>query len=133
MSSSAGKRTFIIEGSEIGFSGGKYKISDKGTPGGAAKKAAKSLFRMVENTENKTEWHKYAEFKHNKTIKFLLRESTKGSDKKTKYYEAKVQHIKKADQKAVLINGIEIIHTKKIVVKTCADKINEVRSTVKSK
>jgi hypothetical protein len=131
-SSSAGKRTFTIEGSDLEFSGGKYRITEKGTPSGAAKKAAKSLFRMVENKDSKPEWKKYEKYAAHSTIKFLLRETTQGSAKKTKYYEAKVQHIKKADQKAVVINGVEIIHTKKIVVKSCADGIRSVGATVKS-
>jgi hypothetical protein len=130
--SADGKRNFTIAGSDIEFEGGKYRISSKGTPAGAARKAAKSLFRMVENKDNAPEWKKYSSYKNHKTIKFILRETTQDSNKKSYYYEAKVQHIHKDDQKSVIINGVEIIHTKKIIVKTCNDKISSVPATSKS-
>lgn len=130
--SADGKRNFTIAGSDIEFEGGKYRISAKGTPSGAARKAAKSLFRMVENKDNSPEWKKFSAYKNHKTIKFILRETTQDSNKKSYYYEAKIQHIHKDDQKPVMINGVEIIHTKKIVVKTCNDKISSVPSTSKS-
>ena len=130
MSISNKKRSFVIEGSDIGFMGGIYHPNKSGSPGSAAKKAAKTLFRMLENKDNKDEWKKFNQFKDNKTIKFLLRESTSDSKKKSYYYEGKIQHIKKEDQKPVMINGMEIIHKKKIVVKTCSDGIKSVASVV---
>lgn len=131
MSSSKGKRNFTVAGSSVNVEGGHYKITAKGTPAGAARKAAKSIFRIIENKDNNPEWHKYEHFKDQKIIKFILRETTKDSSKKSYYYEAKLQHIKKEDQKPVMINGVEIIHTKKIVVKSCNDKLIGVGSTAK--
>ena len=62
--------TYTIEKSESGFTGGRYNSK---TPGGAAKKAATRLFK---NTNKKV-------------IKFTIRQTTQGSDKKLYKYEAK--------------------------------------------
>ena len=125
-------KTFKIAGSDIDFMGGLYHPNKTGTPGSAAKKAAKSLFRMVENKKNKPEWKKFERFNGHKTIKFILRESTSGSDKKSKYYEAKVIHLAAKDHKTVVINGVEIVYTKKLVVKSCPDPLVKVGSVHKS-
>ena len=76
-----GKRTFTIQASEIGFVGGDYK-SD--LPSKASKKAAKRLFALIEDKES--EFH--GKFSNLTKIKFILREKTKGSEKKTFFYEA---------------------------------------------
>ena len=123
-------RTFTIAGSDIGWAGGKYKPQKNGMPGPAAKKAAKELFKMIENKANKPEWHKYETYKSHKTIKFILRETTLGSNKKSYYYEAKVQHLKTPMKR--VIDGVEILYHRKIVVKTCPDPLATVGSTAKS-
>lgn len=80
------KRTFIIQASEIGFSGGVY-TSD--APAKAGKKAAKRLFNLVANDS------KFKRYASKQTIKFILRERTKGSDKKTFFYEASMTKLSK--------------------------------------
>lgn len=111
----ADKRTFTIQGSDLGFEGGRYKSV---TPAGAARKAAKQLFRMVENKLNKTAWHKYAKFASHKKLRFIVRESTRGSKRDTFYYEASVEQL---DQPRVIKrNGTEYTVTKAIKVKTCS-------------
>lgn len=123
-------RTFTVAGSDINWSGGIYKPQKNGLPGPAAKKAAKTLFKMVENKDNKPEWRKYEAYRDHKTIKFILRETTMGSSKKSYYYEAKVQHLKTPLKRVV--DGVEILYHRKIVVKTCQDGIRTVGSTAKS-
>jgi hypothetical protein len=78
------KRNFTIQASEIGFKGGVYK-SD--LPSKAAKKAAKRLFELVEKNEE------YKKYNNLTEIKFILRESTKGSTKKTFFYEAEKKNL----------------------------------------
>ena len=108
-------RFFTIAGSDIGFEGGRYKTDKSGSPGSAAKRAAKILFRMVENTNNKSEFKKYAKFASHKAIKFILRETTAGSDKNSYYYEASSVPLK--TPVTVTINGVEVTYTRNIVVK----------------
>lgn len=126
-------KTFKIAGSDIDFMGGLYHPNKTGSPGSAAKKAAKSLFRMIENKKGSADWKKFERFKDHKTIKFILRETTQGSDKKSKYYEAKVVHLPASQHKTVVLNGVEIVYTKKLLVKTCPDPLVKVGSTAKSK
>lgn len=87
-------RTFTVDNSDIGDSGGRY-VSD--VPSLAAKKAASKLFAKAKTSHN----HKSV-----KTITFSLRETTRKS--------AKTQFRYKATQKALpkpitrVINGKEI-------------------------
>ena len=124
---SESKRTFTIQGSDLGFEGGRYK----GTlPGLAARKAAKQLFRMVENKDHKKEWSKYHKFNSYHKIKFILREISRGSDKGTHYYEATIEKLK---EPVVIKRGdVEITVTKKIHVKTCTDHLETVGHTPKT-
>lgn len=120
------KRTFTIQGSDLGFEGGKYKSK---IPGLAARKAAKQLFRMLENKDNKPEWKKYHKFIHTK-LKFILRETSRGSDKATHYYEATI--IKLPKPIIIKRGDVEITVTKKIHVKTCTEHMSTIGHTPKT-
>lgn len=113
------KRSFTIQSSEIGFTGGDYK-SD--APGKAAKKAAKRLFKLIETVDE------YKSFASHDKIKFFLREKTRGSDKKVYVYETSVHDLKtpkvimvkapnspEADDKGM----VKYTVTKEIKVTTC--------------
>lgn len=113
------KRSFTIQSSEIGFSGGEYK-SD--IPSKAAKKAAKRIFTLIANDE------KYSKFASHDTIKFLLREKTRGSEKKIYYYETSIKNLKQP--KIIMVKApnnanadkdgmVQYTVTKEIVVSTC--------------
>lgn len=74
-------RNFKVAGSGIDFEGGQYRSA---TPMEAAKKAGSNLFRRMENNT------KYKRYRNKRSsIKFILRETTRGSDKKSYYYEVK--------------------------------------------
>lgn len=79
------KRTFTIQASEIGFTGGEYK-SD--LPSKAAKKAAKRIFALAAKDAA------FKKFSDRKTLWFVLREKTRGSDKKVFFYKGLVQDLK---------------------------------------
>lgn len=124
MSGQDKKRSFTIQGSEIAFKGGDYKGD---TPKGAAKKAAKRLFALTRDKESP--FHRYARLT---TIKFILREKTRGSDKKTYFYEANLHELKGDDIKYVKVHSpdseladeegnIKYPITKEIKVATCAE------------
>lgn len=84
---SSEKRKFTIQGSDLGFEGGKYVSKE---PILAARKAAKQLFRMAANKDNKKAWDKYGRFKGWKVIKFIIRETSRGSNRDTYSYEGMV-------------------------------------------
>lgn len=124
---SSNTRTFTIQGSDIGFQGGVYKSTT--SPVVAARKASNMLFRMIQHgvqyTSNPSEYKKYkdmakyANYKNQKTIKILLRETTRNGTGKSYYYEATM---KKLDEPVIINrNGKEIRVDKKVDVKVCKD------------
>jgi hypothetical protein len=108
-------RHFTIVGSDIGFEGGRYGTDKSGSPGSAAKRAASIIYRMIENKNNKPEWRKYGRYQSHKSIKFIIAETTRGSDKDSFYYEATSVALK--TPVTLNIGGEEITYTRKIVVK----------------
>jgi hypothetical protein len=109
-------RTFTIQGSDLNFEGGRYTGK---TPVQAAKKAAKQLFRMLKNKDNKPEWKKYQKFSYDK-LKFIVRETTRGSDKSTYDYVATSEKLAKP---LVIKRGdIEFTVTRKIIVKAVFER-----------
>jgi CxxC motif-containing protein (DUF1111 family) len=130
-------RSFTIQGSDIGFSGGSYKVKHGkdgkgGAPSSAAKKAASALFRVVRNAVKYqkdpkgnarfAKLAKFAKWSKEKSIKFLLRETTRGSGKESFYYEATVVELK--DPITVNRNGVEVVIKHKVSVKVCHDPHN---------
>lgn len=111
------KRTFTIQGSDIGYIGGHYKAA---SPYNAAKKAAKQLFRLMQKE------HKYSKHKNDTKVKLLLRETTMGSEKKTFYYEGMI--VKLATPKVITRNGVDITIEKEIKIKSCHDNMVTVRT-----
>lgn len=79
------KRTFTIQASEIGFTGGEYK-SD--LPSKAAKKAAKRVFALAAKDAA------FKKFADKKTFWFVLREKSRGSEKKVFFYKGMVHDLK---------------------------------------
>lgn len=71
-------RSFTIEGSSIGFTGGVFVSK---TPGSASKKATRKLFKVLHEDSE------YARFRGDKKMQFILRESTQGSSHKTLAYD----------------------------------------------
>ena len=87
-------RSFKILGSGIGFEGGRYVASTKSV---AAKRAGSKLFQKMD---------KDGKFKNKNSIKFILGETTKGSDKQTTAYEV----VRKKLNKPIVTvrNGVEV-------------------------
>lgn len=115
------KRVFTIQASEIGFQGGEYK-SD--IPSKAAKKAGKRIYKEINSTPS---LKKYAS---HDSIKFILREKTVDSEKKTFFYEAsiknlakpKVIEIKSPNNANADANGmVKYTVTKEIKIATCSE------------
>jgi hypothetical protein len=104
-------RTFTIQRSDLDFEGGRYKGK---SPIAAANKAAAQLFIMLENKDNKPEWKKYKKFAYFK-LKFIIRESTRGSDKNTYTYYA--TSVKLSKPILVKRGDTEFTVSKKIYVK----------------
>jgi hypothetical protein len=102
-------RSFKIAGSGIGFKGGRYV--SKGVYI-AAKRAGSKLFQKL----NDPAYKKHA--KKNK-IKFILIETTKGSKKKTRAYEA--TRSKLSQPVTTIINGKRITYKYTYSIKRLAD------------
>jgi hypothetical protein len=79
MSATDSKRVFRVQGSTIGFKGGRYVGK---TPVQAAKKAAKSLFKRLDTQAA------FAKYKDVSKIKLMIRETTRGHINDVYYYEA---------------------------------------------
>lgn len=106
------ERHFTIQGSDIGFAGGSYKAS---APYNAAKKAARALFKKAETDSA------FSRYKNTKAIKFLLRETTQGSEKKSFYYDGNM--VKLSPPKVIVRKGVEIEITREVKIKTCRDAV----------
>ncbi|NBX51952.1 hypothetical protein EBT25_18940 [bacterium] len=94
-------RTFTVQGSEFGVMGGTYKSS---SPMAAAKKASRILFKSKKGA---------------KSVKFILRETTRDSAKKSYFYEAFVHYFD--EPKVVSRGGVDIEITKEVKIKTCQE------------
>jgi len=93
------KRTFAVEGSSIGFRGGHYTGT---TPAQAAKKAGKALFQRAANNEH------FRRYKNVKSIKIMLRETTRTSTHEEFYYE--VHRTEKKTPVTRKIAGVEVVY-----------------------
>jgi hypothetical protein len=115
MSAKGGDRHFTVAGSELGVSGGTYS----GTPYAAAKKAARVLFAKTTH----------------KKFKFILREKTQGSSKKSYFYEAEIHDLKTP----IVIeswkkkDGTPVTITKEVKLRTCHHDEMQSVHTPKSK
>jgi hypothetical protein len=78
-------RSFIIQGSSLGFEGGHFVSK---SPSGAAKKASRKLFSLLEKDPE------YKRFSHEEVIQFILRETTQKSAHKTYPYDARKEKLK---------------------------------------
>jgi hypothetical protein len=78
-------RSFVIQGSSLGYEGGHFVSA---SPSGAAKKASRKLFALVEKDSD------YKRYKSEEVIQFILRETTTGSAHKTYPYDARKEHLK---------------------------------------
>ena len=89
--------SFTILGSGIKYIGGYYKAKSFSV---AASRAGKKLFQKIDKDPE------FKKFKNKTSIKFVLGEKTKGSDKKTKAYVITREELEKP--KIVKIAGKEI-------------------------
>lgn len=96
------KRTFTVISSIVQEKGGRYTSKN---PLSAAKKAASQLFKKAGKTKHKNK----------KQIKFELKETTSGSDKKTMKYVA--TRVKLAQPKVIEIMGNKITYNYQIKVR----------------
>lgn len=101
-------RYFMVEGSNIGFKGGRYKGKSYTA---VAKKAANAIFRRLRNNPH------FARHKNVKSVKFLVRETTQGSKHPAMYYEAFL--VPREKPVTVTLNGVEITYKHEVRVKSC--------------
>lgn len=100
------KKSYTVESSAVDITGGRYKSS---SPSGAAKKAARMLFRKCK--------------KKVKKIRFVIRETTSGSGKKTFEYTA--TRTKLAKPVVRVLDGVKVVNQFKYSVKPCARSMSK--------
>lgn len=106
-------RTFQVFGSGIGYKSPNTSYYKGKTPSAVAKKFGSMLFRLIND-----ETSDYYKYRHQKTIKFIMRETTRGSDKATFYYKA--EHILLPNPvERKLPNGKMIVNKYKTVIHKC--------------
>jgi len=110
------QRSFKIFGSDIGFSSPPTQYYKGAEPGSAAKKFGTMLFKLINN-----ETSKYSRFKHQNTIKLVLRETTKDSSKNIYYYDV-TRHTLKNPVIRKGPDGTQIVNQYKTIVHKCKSK-----------
>ena len=93
------KKNYTIYWSAIGFKGGSYKST---SPTSAAKKAGNRLFKVANEDKN------FDKFKNVKALKFVLRETTRGSKHNVFTYSASRKKL--AKPVVVKIGNTEIVY-----------------------
>lgn len=104
-------RYFTIQGSGIKFMGGRYAAKDD-VVSTAAKKAGARLYRELSEDQITAR-----ESRNVHGIKFILRETTKGSNKQTYYY--KIVRIRLPETKTVKIGNTTVEYKFKFELKRC--------------
>ena len=102
-SASDSHRTFTVAGSDSGDVGGVYNGKN---PGVAARKAASVLHRKTDKVK----------------FKFILRETTNGSSKKSKFYEATIEKLRTPEVRTLTKpdgTSVTVTATKKVHIKSC--------------
>lgn len=98
---SAGERSFTIVGSGTGFKkGGRYRT--KSSPLVAARKAGARLYRELTESQIKAR-----ESNGKKDIKFILKETTRGSKKETMFFRVKRVTLSKPVVRTIAGKSIE--------------------------
>jgi len=107
---SVGEKSYIIQGSGTGFHGGRYR--SKTGAFAAAKKAGARLYRNLSESQIKLR-----ENKGKTDIKFILKESTKGSTNET--FTFSVTRVTLAKPVIRMIAGNKIVSKYTYEVKKC--------------
>lgn len=118
------ERHFTIEQSDIGFVGGYYKGS---SPVSAGRKAGHMLFKVAKygklykEDSNKyaryAKYEKFAGFASKQKLRFVVRETTADSKKKSFTYEVSQEKLK--DPIIVKRGDVEIKIERKFAIKAC--------------
>jgi hypothetical protein len=111
-------RSFQVFGSGIGYISPTSSYYKGKEPGIVAKKFGSMLFRLI--NDEKSDYYKYRD---QSSIKFIMREKTKGSDKATFYYKAERIELP-TPVKRTLPDGTVIINRYKTIVHKNDQKIN---------
>jgi hypothetical protein len=107
-----------VFGSGIGYISPTSSYYKGKEPGIVAKKFGSMLFRLI--NDEKSDYYKYRD---QSSIKFIMREKTKGSDKATFYYKAERIELP-TPVKRTLPDGTVIINRYKTIVHKNDQKIN---------
>lgn len=96
---------YTIVGSGIGFEGGRYSGDAFAR---AAKKAGSGLFERLNNPNRFKDGKNFKQYSDKKSIFFILKETSQGSNKKTKAYTVTQKAL--AKPKTITIAGKQITY-----------------------
>ena len=98
-------KSFKVVGAGVPFSGGRYIAK---TFAIASKRAGSKIYSKINNDPE------FAKYQNKTSVKFILKETTKGSSKSTKAYE--VKRIQLKEPKVIERNGVKITYKYKYIV-----------------
>lgn len=115
-------RSFQVFGSGIGYKSPSSSYYKGKAPAAVAKKFGSMLFRLINDKTSE-----YFRFRNQSTIKFIMKETTRGSEKSTFYYRAERIELPEPIRRT-LPNGNVIVNKYNIVIHKCGgddDKLEE--------
>jgi hypothetical protein len=114
-------RSFTIAGSGTGYQGSRF-ISP--SPSAAAAKAGSRLYQLLDTIDKK------GKFSTRESVKFIIRELTRGSEKKTFYFV--VSRTKKDEPLVRKIGDKEVVYMWDYKVTSCPGDDKEIKKIEKS-
>tara|TARA_Y100000389_G_scaffold171628_1_gene179414 strand:- start:98 stop:580 length:483 start_codon:yes stop_codon:yes gene_type:complete len=106
-------RSFQVFGSGIGYKSPSNSYYKGKAPTVVAKKFGSMLFRLINDKTSE-----YFRFQNQSTIKFIMKETTRGSEKSTFYYRAERVELPEPIRRT-LPNGNVIVNKYRIVIHKC--------------
>lgn len=114
-------RSFKIEGSSIGYEGSAFVSA---TPGGAAKKAARKMYKLIQNDSS------FSRYKSDKLVQIIIRETTLGSKNGLFAYDAYKEKLAQPVERKLPNGSMYVVE---YVYKTKALGENDVSSSLRRK
>jgi hypothetical protein len=106
-------RSFQVFGSGIGYKSPSSSYYKGKAPSAVAKKFGSMLFRLINDHTSE-----YVRFRNQSTIKFIMKETTRGSDKSTFYYKAERVELPEPIRRT-LPNDNVIVNKYRIIIHKC--------------
>mgnify|MGYP001287044471 CR=1 FL=1 len=108
-------RSFKIIGCGVGFKSKQTSYYKGKTPAVAVRKFGRMLFKLINDPNSE-----FYKFKDQQTIKVIIKETTRGSDRKTYYFLTQRVELEKPVTRT-LPNGQTVVNRYKVLCKRCPE------------